>query len=118
GEIRELGYAGKNGRSYTSLGAELVKDKKIRKDELSLSAIRRWGREHPSEVQAYLDRNDSYVFFTPIEGNPHGSLNVPVTSGRSLATDKTLFPRGAIVFVEGRVGPGAQTREFHRFMLD
>jgi membrane-bound lytic murein transglycosylase A len=58
------------------------------------------------------------VFFAPIDGNPRGSLNVPVTSGRSLATDKSLFPRGSLVFVEGRVGSGAESREFHRFLLD
>ena len=118
GELHRLGYAGKNGRRYTSLGQELVKDKKLRKDEVSLASIRRWGREHPDELSSYLSRNESFVFFTPIDGNPRGSLNVPVTSGRSLATDKTLFPRGSIVFVEGRVGQGAGSREFHRFLLD
>jgi membrane-bound lytic murein transglycosylase A len=118
GDIHRLGYAGKNGRRYTSLGQELVKDGKIKKDEISLAAIRKWAREHPDEVGVYLARNESFVFFTPIDGNPRGSLNVPVTSGRSLATDKTLFPRGSLVFIEGRVGAGSEAREFHRFLLD
>jgi len=118
GELYRLGYSGKNGQRYTSLGGELVKDKKLKKDELSLSSIRRWAKAHPGEVEGYLDRNDSYVFFTPIDGNPRGSLNVPVTDGRSLATDKTLFPRGSIVYVEGRVGPGSDSTEVNRFMLD
>ncbi|HEV8112146.1 MAG TPA: MltA domain-containing protein [Planctomycetota bacterium] len=118
GELYRLGYAGKNGQRYTSLGQELVKEGKLKKDEVSLASIRRWASEHPGEVESYLARNDSYVFFTKIDGNPHGSLNVPVTSGRSLATDKTLFPRGSVVFVEGRVGKGSEARELHRFMLD
>jgi len=118
GQVHRLGYAGKNGQPYTSLGQELVKDKKLERDAVSLAAIREWARQNPDEVERYLARNDSYVFFTPIDGNPRGSLNVPVTSGRSLATDKTLFPRGSVVFVEGRVGSGSEKREFHRFMLD
>ena len=118
GELYRLGYSGKNGQRYTSLGAELVKDKKLKKDELSLASIRRWAQANPGAVEEYLLRNDSYVFFTPIEGNPRGSLNVPVTDGRSLATDKTLFPRGAVVYVEGKVGPGAEATQVNRFMLD
>src|SRR5262249_51702604 len=86
GELYRLGYAGKTGQRYTSLGEELVRARKLKKDEVSLASIRRWARENPGEVESYLARNDSYVFFTPIDGNPHGSLNVPVTAGRSLAT--------------------------------
>ena len=118
GEMHRLGYSGKNGAAYTSLGQELVKDGKLKKDQLSLASIRRWAQENPGLLEEYLYRNDSYVFFTPIDGNPRGSLNVPVTDGRSLATDKTLFPRGAIVYVEGRTGPGSEAAEVNRFMLD
>jgi membrane-bound lytic murein transglycosylase A len=112
-----LGYAGKNGRAYVSLGQELVKDKQLKKEELSLTGIRKWAREHPNEVESYLRRNDSYVFFAPIDHAPHGSLNVPVTAWRSLATDKTLFPRGAITFVDTHLGPtgGANV---HQFLFD
>ncbi|MFN0006501.1 MAG: murein transglycosylase A [Planctomycetota bacterium] len=118
GELYRLGYSGKNGQRYTSLGGELVKDKRLKKDELSLASIRRWAKANPGQVDEYLLRNDSYVFFTPIDGNPRGSLNVPVTEGRSLATDKALFPRGAIVYVEGRIGPGSEAAEVNRLMLD
>ncbi len=119
GSMLKLGYAGKNGREYTSLGQELVKDKQLPKDGVSLRAIREWAKVHPSEVQKYLDRNESYVFFTPIDGNPHGSLNVPVTGNRSLATDKRLFPRGSIVFVEGKPGSGiAEGAHVDHFMFD
>jgi membrane-bound lytic murein transglycosylase A len=118
GELYRLGYAGKNGREYKSLGQELVKDKKLAKDAVSLATIRAWAKEHPAEVAGYLARNDSYVFFTKIDGNPRGSLNVPVSARRSLATDKTLFPRGSVVFVEGRKGVSSATGAFDRFLLD
>ncbi len=124
GELLRFGYAGKNGRPYTSLGKELVKDKRLRADEVSLQSIREWAQAHPDEIDRYLDRNESYVFFTPIDGNPHGSLNVPVEAGRSLATDKTLFPRGALVFVDTKLptglapGKGPKTVRYRRLLLD
>ncbi len=110
-----LGYAGKNGRAYTSLGKELEGDGKIPRGQANLRAIRAWAaRASPEEVRDYLNRNQSYVFFTPIEGLPHGSLDVEVTAGRSLATDKRLFPRGALVFV---AGPSGETA-VNRFLFD
>jgi membrane-bound lytic murein transglycosylase A len=119
GSLYKLGYAGKNGHEYTSLGQELVKDKKLDKDKVSLRAIREWARAHPEEVQEYLDRNDSFVFFTPIEGDPHGSLNVPVVAERSLATDKRLFPRASIVYVEAKPGtPRTLGAPLDHFMFD
>ncbi|MEE8466824.1 MAG: MltA domain-containing protein, partial [Planctomycetota bacterium] len=114
-----LGYAGKNGREYTSLGAELVKDGFISADELSLSSIRAWARAHPALVSAYLDRNASYVFFTPIDGPPRGSLNVPVSAQRTLATDKAIFPRGAIVYVDTTLPmQGGGRAVFRQLMFD
>lgn len=119
GDMLRLGYSGKNGREYKSLGQELVKDKKIAKDKVSLAGIRKWASENPGEVEGYLNRNDSYVFFTKIDGNPRGSLNVPVAAFRSLATDKRLFPRGSIVFVEAELGTKSNDGpDLHHFMFD
>ena len=43
---------------------------------------------------------------------------MPVTGNRSLATDKTLFPRGALVYVTGTVGAGGEGAVIDHFMLD
>ncbi|MBL8863095.1 MAG: MltA domain-containing protein [Planctomycetes bacterium] len=117
GEMLKLGYAGKNGREYASLGKALIDAKELPKDGVSLASIRAWAKQNPAKVQEFLNKNDSYVFFQPIDGNPHGSLNVPVTGYRSIATDKRLFPRGALTWAEGRIGTeyGA---ELGRFLLD
>ena len=71
-------------------------------------------------MQEFLNRNERYVFFTPISGNPRGSLNLEVSAERTLATDKTLFPRGAVVFVDTHIAGSHWTegKEYHRFMLD
>jgi len=114
-----FGYAGSNGAEYTSLGRELVKAGELSASEVSLPRIRAWARERPEKLEEFLQRNERYVFFTPIEGSPRGSLNVEVTGGRSLATDKSLFPRGALVLVDTRI-PDERGREepFRRLMLD
>jgi membrane-bound lytic murein transglycosylase A len=120
GSMLRLGYAGKNGRDYTSFGAELIADGLMDEDEVSLAAIRAWAKDNPLRAREYMQRNESFVFFTPIEDNPHGSLDVPVTGGRSLATDKSLFPRGAITFVDTTFSvPGTRaTRPFQQFLFD
>jgi membrane-bound lytic murein transglycosylase A len=113
GSLHRLGYAGKNGRQYVSLGKELIEAGEIPREEMSLPAIRAWGRRSdPAKVKEFLDKQDSYVFFQPIDGNPHGCLDVEVTAGRSLATDKTLFPRAALCFVETQIGGGTKFRQF------
>ena len=101
GSLHRLGYAGKNGQPYASLRQALEDAGEIEPGAPGLPALRAWAARTPeTRVLSFLQRNDSYVFFTPIDGTPHGSLNVPVTGERTLATDKSLFPRGALVFVD------------------
>jgi len=121
GDIYRLGYAGKNGAEYHSLGKELIEDGVLPASGLNLQAIRTWSETAPPElVQKYLFRNPSYVFFQPIEGTPHGSLDVPVSAKRSIATDKTIFPRGSLCFVDADL-PGIDPAEripMHQFLMD
>jgi membrane-bound lytic murein transglycosylase A len=119
GELR-LGYAGNNGHEYTSVRNELIRDGKLSDQEANLATMRTWAAANPDEAGDYLGRNERYVFFTPIEGNPRGSLNVEVTAERSLATDKALFPRGAVTYVETKLRSGRTRvgRPFSKFMLD
>lgn len=120
GRLVRFGYAGNNGREYTSLARELVRDGELPADHSGIPSLREWARRNPGKVEGYLRRNERFVFFAPIEGNPRGSLNLEVEAGRSLATDKSLFPRGALVFVETHTG-GAELRGgpvVRQFMLD
>jgi len=99
GREMRLGYAGKTDRPYRSVGMELIKDGRISKSELSLDRIKSYFRENPDRVIEYLYRNECYVFFTERQGGPYGSLNVPLTDRRSIATDKAVFPRAAPAYV-------------------
>ncbi|MBF8254054.1 MAG: Transglycosylase [Deltaproteobacteria bacterium] len=94
-----VGYAAQNGRAYRSIGRLLIDDGKIPEEEMSMQRLRRYLREHPEEMSEILAYNESYVFFRFVEG-PLGSLEVPVTAGRSIATDLRLFPKGALAFIE------------------
>ena len=121
GSLMRLGYAGKNGHDYVSLRDALLAEKQLTSDDSHLPGIRKWaGRNPPEKVLTYLHRNPSYVFFTPIDGRPRGSLNVEVTPEITLATDKRLFPRGGLVFVDTAL-PGIDGRgklDYQRLMLD
>jgi membrane-bound lytic murein transglycosylase A len=121
GTILYVGYAGKTDRKYTGLGRTLVAEKLLREDELSLPAIRRAWKKNPAQIESMIHRNENYVFFQEYEGDtwPAGSLGVPVTPERSLATDKTIFPRGAVVLVDtDAVTLSRGSRSFVQFMVD
>ena len=94
-----VGYAAQNGRAYRSIGGLLIDDGKIPQEEMSMQRLRRYLQERPEERNAIFAYNESYIFFRFVEG-PIGSLEVPVTAGRSIATDPWLFPKGALAFVQ------------------
>ncbi len=128
GTTMHIGYAGSNGRDYTSIGQLLVRDGVIDKSELSLPALRAYFRKHPERLDRYIQKNERYVFFQPFAGDqwPAGSLGFKVTPWRSLATDKSIFPRGGAVFVVTQVptatgaagGTAVATRPFAQLMVD
>lgn len=96
----QVSYAHKNGQPYRSIGRLLVDKGKISMEESSLESIKAYLRGHPQEIMDILAHNESYVFFRIVDKGPIGSLNVPVTSQRSIATDSSLFPRGALAFIK------------------
>ena len=99
GTYINVSYAQCNGHPYQSVGRLLIDQGKIPPDEMSLKRIKEYLKEHPEEMSDVLGHNKSYVFFRIVEEDPVGSLNVPVTAGRTIATDSTQFPKGAIAFI-------------------
>lgn len=97
-EVR-IGYAAANGRPYRSIGRLLIDEGRLEREEVSLQSIRAFLARHPEEVERVLDHNGSQVFFRRLDGPPLGSLGVPVTAGRTVATDPRLFPPGALAFL-------------------
>ncbi|WP_041596795.1 murein transglycosylase A [Halothece sp. PCC 7418] len=100
GRLLSVGYAGKTDHPYTSIGGELVRDGIFQRDELSLPRLIAYFQQHPEQLNTYLPRNQSFVFFRETQGAPAtGSLGVPVTAERSIATDKSLMPPGALALL-------------------
>jgi membrane-bound lytic murein transglycosylase A len=94
-----IGYAGGNGRPYRSIGRLLIDQGKIPQEEMSMQRLRKYLLDYPEEQSEIFSYNESYVFFRFLEEGPLGSLEVPLTPGRSLATDSRLFPKGALAFI-------------------
>jgi len=119
-----LNFAASNGRRYTSIGKVLIDEGKLDRESMSMQRIRAYLAEFPDERDALFARNERYIFFRPGEKGPLGSLGVPLTAGRSAATDHRFYPRGALLFVEtetpvvGEQGELAGLRPFVRFVLN
>ncbi len=124
GKIMTVGVAGKTNYPYASLGKELVKAGKVRQEDLSLPFVLQYFKAHPDELNSYLPRNDRFVFFSQTYGAPAtGSLGVPVTAGRSIATDKTVMPPGALALIRLQLPamssrPLTQSNLVSRYVLD
>ena len=97
-ELR-VGYAATNARPYRSIGWLLIQEGKIPREAMTMRALREWLAAYPEERTRVLRHNESYVFFRPLPGAPVGSLGVPLTPGRSIATDPRVFPRASLAFI-------------------
>jgi len=120
GRILEVGYAGNNGYEYTSPGRQMLADGVIRPEELNIKRLKAYFDANPQAMDKYLWLNQRYVFFTETAGGPFGSLNVPVTPFRTIATDKAVYPAAMPAFLDVPVpvNETGQTRPFRGFMLD
>jgi len=99
GEKVYVGYDADSGHTYTSMGRLLVMDRKIPEEDLTLSTLISYFDQHPTELDSYLKKNDRYIFFKRVNhAIPYGSIGVPVTPMRSIATDKKVFPAGGLAF--------------------
>ncbi len=100
GRTLHVGYDGKNGRPYRSIGQLLIEEGRIPREEMSMQRIRAYLRANPSEVARVFSHNPSFVFFRVVPDGPLGALNFKLTPGRSLALDLKIFPPAALAFVE------------------
>jgi membrane-bound lytic murein transglycosylase A len=96
GSMARVGFAGKNGRPYQSVGRILIDSGEISADRLTMDSIRDWVEARPQAGPELLQKNPSFVFFRLVEGDgPIGAQGVALTAGRSLAVDRRYLPLGA-----------------------
>ena len=117
-------YAGNNGHPYRSIGRLLIEDGKVPAEDMSMSGIRDYLTAHPEEMERILDHNDKYIFFAADNAGPSGSVGVPLKAGRSLATDPTYYPPGALAYIDtvepvlSEEGRPQEWKKVKRFVLN
>lgn len=101
GSLIRVGFAGHNGHTYKAIGNLLLKEGQLTKSDMSMQSIKAYLRAHPKALQRILGYNPRYIFFEILDSpdGPIGSLGKPLTPYHSIATDRTLFPPGALAFI-------------------
>ncbi len=105
GHMIRVGYAGRNGYAYRSVGAELVRRGIFSQSQVSAETIRAWVRANPGAGMDLLNTNPSYVFFRkltdlPDSQGPIGAMGRSITTLRSVAVDPAHIALGTPVWVE------------------
>lgn len=116
-----LGFAGHNGRPYTSIGRLLVDKGELTAETVSMQTIRAWLAKHPYRALSLLNQNESYVFFhiMPIHF-PVGTESVPLTPKRTLAVDPRFIPLGAPIWLSTVIPKDIKKNEYlyyHHLMV-
>ncbi|MEE2987699.1 MAG: MltA domain-containing protein [Nitrospinota bacterium] len=95
-------YAASNSYSYQGIGKIMVEDGKMKLEDGSMQGIKEYFRKHPEDIPKYLYKNSRYIFFDLSgPGNEAmGSGGGELVGGRSIATDKTLYPAGGLAFIQ------------------
>lgn len=125
GKRLQLNYAEKNGHPYEQL-SKFLKGQ-IPAAQMNLHTIEAYLRKlSKPALQKVLNQNPSYVFFKTTEASALTYLGIPAVDGRTIATDKRYFPKGALGFISfekphfsnpGEIVPSS-TVPSGRFILD
>lgn len=105
GNVIRVGYGGRNGHEYRSIGQELVRRGFYQPHQVSAQVIQSWVRRNPSAGRDLLNHNPSYVFFREVAIEdpalgPLGAMNRNITPLRTIAVDPDFTPLGAPVWIE------------------
>ncbi|MEM6932261.1 MAG: MltA domain-containing protein [Pseudomonadota bacterium] len=111
GELVRLGFGGKNGHKYVSIGSIFNRRRKAEPGRYRAASLKRWLRANPRDGAALMRKNPSFIYFiertnlAPNHG-PVGAIGVPLTTGRSIAVDPTVTQLGAPIWVETMASDG------------
>ena len=110
-----VGFAGKNGKRYTSVGRELVAAGVMNLANVTMPSIRAWMEENPLAAVALMRKNKSFIFFKISKNaGPIGAQGVVLTPQRSMAVDRAYYPMGLPIWLDTTL-PG--TREKLRRLM-
>jgi membrane-bound lytic murein transglycosylase A len=124
GSRTSVGYAGNTAHDYSSIGKALADDGKVPLVGMTMPKILEYFHKYPPELNTYIPRDESFVFFQENKGSPAtGSIQVGLTPDRSIATDKSLMPPGALALIRAYLpfpepSGAMQHRVVSRYVLD
>ncbi len=122
GTTIRIGYDGKNGHPYSSIGRYLIDKGELGAETMSLQKLAEWLRTDPKRGRDVMWKNASFIFFRELEGKdaegPVGAMSVPLTPGRSLAVDTSYHALGTPIYVDApSLKHATETGGFHRLMI-
>ena len=105
GSVIRVGYDGRNGHEYISIGQILIKRGVFSAENISGHAIKNWLTLNPQIADELLYQNPSYIFFKVMsdleeEAGPIGTSNSSLEELRSIAVDPQYIPLGSPVWIE------------------
>lgn len=104
GRTIRVTYAAKSGHPFTGAGHVLIECGELRREDVTMRAIRDWLARNPKRIDETLWRNRSYIFFreAPVDdaaAGPVAAAKVPLTAGCSIAVDRTLHTFSTPFFI-------------------
>lgn len=95
-------YQGSNKYSYNGIGKLMIRDGVITTGQGSMQGIKKYFAQNPKDIPKYLNQNKRYIFFSLTDEGAIGSGGGELVGGRSIATDKSIYPAGGLAFVKVR----------------
>lgn len=122
GSRMRIGFDGKNGYGYSSVGKALVRSKLIPRNKVSLDSVKSWLRNNPRQGRKAMWHNKSFIFFRELPGHsqslgPIGAQGISLIGGRSLAVDRRHYRLGLPIFLSVPNFRKDGNRNLHRLMI-
>lgn len=116
-----IGYDGKNGHPYTSIGRHLINASTFSEAELTMPVLVGWLEADAARARQVMWINKSYIFFRELDDDTDGPLGVDgitLSPGRSLAVDGGFHPIGRPIYVIApELADTSATGQFNRLMI-
>jgi 3D (Asp-Asp-Asp) domain-containing protein len=109
GRIYPIGTDGNNGRPYTNVSKLVADDGRLASLSGAPSSkpgnpkVRAYFAEHPEALARYWGRNPHFVYWKRVAHAGGGKLG-PLTGGRAVAVDPSVYPLGSIMLLRPQKG--------------
>lgn len=105
GTTVRVNFSDTNGHAYRPIGRVMIDRGLLPAGGANAPAIKGWLRANPQASTSVMHANPRFVFFREqaedaIDAGPPGSLTVPLTPMRSIASDPRVIPPGSLVFMQ------------------